>query len=104
MPASTIAPKPTPQDRKAKRGHYRLNGKDFPIRINLEDDWTFTELVAESERDATTAVRLARYILLDDDGAYEALKAEATVEGFVSADRVGNVIREIIEHSVDPNS
>ena len=51
----------------------------------------------------SATVRSIQYALNDDEAAYEAVKAEATVDGRVSAKKIGEVF-ERINAAASPNS
>lgn len=93
-----------PQDRKPKKGYARIGDKDFKVRENLDDDWGFAEMSAAAQSGSNQAgVRIVQYALNDDDEAYEALKEYCTVDGRVSAKRMQEELRKIIEATA-PNS
>lgn len=95
-----------PQDRQPKAGYVRIDGKDWKIRPNLDDDWSYAEMVAASQagggKSIAAAVRSIQYALNDDEKAYDALKSEATVDGRVSSKAVQQIFERINE-AVDPN-
>lgn len=94
-----------PQDRQPKKGFARLDGTDYPLRAHLDDDWTFVEMsAAASQGKIAAAVRVAQYVLDDNEDAYEALKRECTADdGHVSATAINRKIQAILEAS-SPNS
>lgn len=94
-----------PQDRKAKKGHVRIGGKDYKVRPGLDDDWSFVEMQAAAEKGSPAAmIRSVQYALNDDDAAYEAVKEQCRGEdGQVSATQIGQWIERILGATV-PNS
>jgi hypothetical protein len=93
-----------PTDHKPKIGFARLGTKNYPVRPGLDDDWDFADLLAAAEDGSPAAtVRAVKYALMDDADAYAALRKQATVDGRVSATKVGEIFERIIEQSA-PNS
>lgn len=93
----------TPQDHKPAKGFIRLGDRDFPLRRHLDDDWQFIELSDRASTGRPAAqVEWVRYVLDDDDDAYEALKAAAVVDDHVSMKRVVGLLNEALEAS-NPN-
>lgn len=93
-----------PTDRKAKKGHAWIGDEQFKIRENLDDDWHFTELVAESQAGGMSAtIQLVQHILNDSPEAYTALKAACVVDGRVSATKMAEWMESAMELA-SPNS